>query len=104
MTQLLNDQAYVEFTAKLLVQYPEDVKVEREISERGVLIKLFVHPEDLGAIIGRGGNTVMAIRQILRTIGMKNNAWVALKVEQIDGIKKAMPNLNQVEQKDILGV
>lgn len=104
MTQLSNDQAYVEFKARLLAKYPDDVKVEREVGERGVLIKLFVHPEDVGVIIGKRGNTVMAMRQILRTIGMKNNAWVALKVEENVDIKREMPNFNQVDQKDILGV
>ncbi len=76
------DKAFLEYVVKTLVDHPEAVKVERAVDEMGVLITLDVHPEDMGKIIGRSGNTAKAIRTLLRVVGMKNNARVNLKINE----------------------
>ena len=43
---------------------------------------LDVHPDDMGKIIGRSGNTAKAIRTLLRVVGLKNNARVNLKISE----------------------
>jgi len=48
----------------------------------GVLLSLKVHKDDMGQIIGKKGQTIAAIRHLLRTIGFKNHARVMLKVEE----------------------
>ena len=80
-----NDQEFLEYVVKSLVDNPNDVKVARKVDEMGVLITLEVHPEDMGKIIGRQGNTAKAIRTLLRVVGMKNNARVNLKIEEPEG-------------------
>jgi uncharacterized protein len=79
------DAQFLEFVVKSLVDRPEDVKIERKVDEMGVLITLDVHPEDMGKIIGRQGNTAKAIRTLLRVVGMKNNARVNLKINEPEG-------------------
>ncbi|MCL4426809.1 KH domain-containing protein [Patescibacteria group bacterium] len=79
------DQDFLEFVVKALVNNPEDVKVERNIDEMGVLLTLKVNPQDMGAIIGRQGSTARAIRTLLRIVGIKNNARVNLKIEEPTG-------------------
>jgi predicted RNA-binding protein Jag len=54
-----------------------------------VLLSLDVHPEDMGKIIGRSGNTAKAIRILLRVVGMKNNARVNLKINEPEGGRKS---------------
>ena len=44
------DQQFVEFIVKSLVGKPDEVKIERRIDEKGVLLELTVDPEDLGAL------------------------------------------------------
>ena len=80
-----NDQTFLEYVVKGLVDHPEDVKVKRVVDEMGVLLTLDVHSEDMGKIIGRSGNTAKAIRTLLRVVGMKNNARVNLKIEEPEG-------------------
>ena len=46
---------------------------------------LDVHPDDMGKVIGRAGNTAKAIRILLRVVGMKNNARVNLKIAEPAG-------------------
>ena len=79
------DQAFVEFLVKALVDHPEDVKTERVVDEMGVLITLHLNPEDMGQVIGRMGQTAKAIRTLLRVVGAKHKARVNLKIYEPEG-------------------
>lgn len=79
------DQTFLEFVVKNLVDNPDAVKVNRKVDEMGVLLTLDVTAEDMGKIIGRSGNTAKAIRTLLRVVGMKNNARVNLKINEPEG-------------------
>ena len=79
-TTMQTDKDFVEYVVKQIVEHPEDVVVEREIDEMGVLITLKVNRDDMGKIIGKSGQTAKALRVILRIIGSKNNARVNLKI------------------------
>ncbi|MEX0917136.1 MAG: KH domain-containing protein [Candidatus Paceibacterota bacterium] len=79
------DKDFLEFVVKMLVDNPDDVKIERTVDEMGVLLTLDVNPQDMGKIIGRSGNTAKAIRTLLRVVGMKNDARVNLKINEPAG-------------------
>ncbi len=76
----MQDKEFLETVVKALVDKPEDVVIERNIDERGVLLTLKVNPEEMGKIIGKQGQTARALRTLLRIIGNKNNSYVNLKV------------------------
>lgn len=82
------DVVFLEYVVKALVDNPSDVHINRIVDEMGVLITLEVNPSDMGKIIGRDGNTAKAIRTLLRTVGMKNNARVNLKINEPEGGKR----------------
>jgi len=82
------DKEFVEYAVKMLVNYPDSVKVERKIDEMGVLITLDVDPKDMGMVIGREGATAKALRTLLRVIGAKNNARVNLKINEPEGSER----------------
>jgi len=79
------DQEFIEYVVKALVDHPEEVGVSRKVDERGVLITLDVHPEDMGMVIGREGMTAKSLRTLLRVIGAKNDARVNLKINEPEG-------------------
>ncbi|OGC80418.1 hypothetical protein A2943_01830 [Candidatus Adlerbacteria bacterium RIFCSPLOWO2_01_FULL_51_16] len=79
------DQEFLEFVIKGLVEHPEEVKIGRTVDEMGVLLMLDLHPDDMGKVIGRSGNTAKAIRTLLRVVGMKHNARVNLKINEPAG-------------------
>lgn len=83
------DQEFLEYVVKALVDNPQDVKVNRQVDEMGVLLTLDVNPADMGKVIGRSGNTAKAIRILLRVVGMKNNARVNLKINEPAGGSRA---------------
>ncbi|EKD76650.1 MAG: RNA-binding protein, partial [uncultured bacterium] len=81
------DQAFVEFVVKALVDNPSAVTSERTVDEMGVLITLKVDPADLGQVIGRQGQTAKSIRTLLRVVGAKHHARVNLKIYEPDGMR-----------------
>lgn len=83
----------MEFVVKGLVENPDAVKITRAVDEMGVLLTLDLHPDDMGKVIGRSGNTAKAIRTLLRVVGMKHNARVNLKInEPVGGMRDPAAN------------
>ncbi len=78
------DQQFVEYIVKTLVNNPDDVKVDRKIDEKGVLLSLTVDPSDVGRVIGKRGVTAQAIRVLLRALGTKQDARYNLKIVNTD--------------------
>ena len=71
----------VEYIAKALVSFPDDVKVTEEQEEDGhTVISLEVNPEDKGRIIGRQGRVAQAIRVLLRVAAVKDGIRVSLEI------------------------
>ncbi|MCK5095984.1 MAG: KH domain-containing protein [Candidatus Pacebacteria bacterium] len=83
------DEEFLETVVKSLVDNPDDVKIVRIVDEMGVLLTLDVHPDDMGKIIGRSGNTAKAIRTLLRVVGLRNNARINLKINEPEGSTRA---------------
>lgn len=79
------DQEFVEYIVKALVDNPNDVRTERTVDEMGVLITLFINPADMGQVIGRMGQTAKAVRTLLRVVGAKHKARVNLKINEPEG-------------------
>jgi len=79
---MIDDVGFLENIVKALVTYPEDIKIKRTVDEMGVLMTLDVHPDDMGKVIGKSGNTAKAIRILLRVVGMKNNSRINLKINE----------------------
>lgn len=78
------DQQFVEYVVKSLVEHPDAVVVDRRVDEKGVLLELTVHAEDLGRVIGKRGATAQSIRTLLRALGTKQEARFNLKIVDVD--------------------
>ncbi|MBI5654989.1 KH domain-containing protein [Candidatus Uhrbacteria bacterium] len=88
MAETFRDQQFIEFVVKSLVNHPEDVKTDRTVDERGVLITLHVNQEDMGYVIGRSGQTARALRILLKIVGAKENARVNLKIYEPEDMRR----------------
>lgn len=76
---------YVEFVLYIirsLVRHPESVNLERSSDDMGILLVLDVDKEDMGRIIGARGETMIAIRKLVRIVGLKEGARVSLKLKE----------------------
>ena len=69
----------LEHLVKGIVDHPDDVRVRDRNSRRGRTLEVRVHPDDLGKVIGRGGRTAKALRQVMTGVGGRG-----LRVDVVD--------------------
>ena len=70
----------VEYIAKSIASYPDEVKVT-EVEEDGrVILRLEVAPDDKGKVIGRGGRVAQSIRVLLRVAAVKQGTRAILEI------------------------
>jgi predicted RNA-binding protein YlqC (UPF0109 family) len=62
----------LEHLVRGIVDNPDDVRVDMVTGRRGRTLEIRVHPDDLGKVIGRGGRTAKALRQVMGAIGGRN--------------------------------
>ena len=70
----------IEYIAKALVDYPEQVQVSEVIGEQTSVLELKVAKEDLGKIIGRQGRSAKALRTILNAASTKLQKRTVLEI------------------------
>lgn len=70
----------VEYIAKTLVDYPEQVRVSEVRGANTSVIELTVAKQDMGKIIGKQGRTAVAIRTILSNVSMKTRKRFVLEI------------------------
>ena len=59
----------LEHLVKGIVENPDEVRVRMIDGRRGQRLEVRVHPDDLGTVIGRGGRTAKALRQVITSVG-----------------------------------
>lgn len=77
-----NKQA-LEFVKYLLNQICEDksvISIDQVKDEMGILISIKVAESDMGKLIGKQGQTISAIRTLVRIMGARENERINLKV------------------------
>ena len=70
----------IEYLAKALVDYPDQVHVKHIEGEQTTVIELKVAKEDLGKVIGKQGRTARAIRTILNGASTKLKKRTVLEI------------------------
>ena len=61
----------LEWLARRLVDEPDAVRVETEEREDAIVFHLFVAPDDVGKVIGKGGRIARSLRTLVRASGAK---------------------------------
>ena len=72
----------VEYLAKSLVDYPEQVDVRQVEGERSIILELRVASDDMGKIIGKQGRIAKAIRTVVNAAAVKENKRVMVEIIQ----------------------
>ncbi|MBI2337866.1 KH domain-containing protein [Candidatus Daviesbacteria bacterium] len=74
MKDLLN------FIITSLVTKPDVVVIDEQNTEGSITLNLAVDPSDMGIIIGKGGQTIRAIRKLLTVRAIAENIRVNLQL------------------------
>lgn len=76
MKDLLN------FIVTSLVAKPEAVLIDEQKEDGNITLNLVVDPTDMGLIIGKGGQTIRAIRKLLTVRAIAENVRVNLQLTE----------------------
>lgn len=76
----------VEYIVKQIVTNPDAVIVDEQVGGDGsVNLTLTVSPDDMGLVIGKGGQTIKSIRKLLIVRAMGENKRVNLSLYEPEG-------------------
>lgn len=92
-------QDLLEYIVKSLVTNPEAVIIEESNDGGNVNLLLTVAPEDMGLIIGKGGQTIHSIRKLLTVRAIAENVRVNLQLVD-NGPKPAGKEKESSEKKE----
>jgi hypothetical protein len=70
----------IEYIAKFIADSPDEVKVTEVEEEDRIVIRLEVHPDDKGKVIGREGRVAQAMRTLLRVAAVKRGVRAVLEI------------------------
>lgn len=69
---------------KSLVTEPKAVEIKKEIQDGIINLSVKVDPKDMGLVIGRQGNTIKAIRTLMKTRALVEKKKVQLTLEEVN--------------------
>ena len=82
MSNSNNSVGLLEFIAKSLVDSPDDVTVTEVQGDRGIVLELRVHPDDMGKVIGKQGRIAKAMRTVISAQAMRDNTKATVDIVQ----------------------
>ena len=76
----MKEVEFLQYIIENLVEYKDDINIERTEDELWILLTLKVNKNDMWIIIWKWWNTINSIRSILRLFWMKIDKRLNLKV------------------------
>lgn len=70
----------LEYIVKSIVDHPRVVKIEEKETEGQLSVKLTVHKEDLGKVIGKEGKIINSIRRLSNILAIKRKKTLNLEL------------------------
>ena len=76
------DLEFVKYVISNTIEFPEQLELTRTVDDYGVLITIKAAPSDMGKIIGSRGKNIESLRTIVRMMGAKMNARIAIQLDE----------------------
>jgi predicted RNA-binding protein YlqC (UPF0109 family) len=92
---------FVAYIIKNLVSKPDDVLVSSSDDQEQICIEIRVAAEDVGKVIGRRGNTINALRTIVRTVATRLGRKAQVELIQPDQTSRVLLQENPEEQAEM---
>ena len=70
----------IEFMARAIVDYPDEVEVTEEDTEDEIVLHLIVAESDMGKVIGKQGRIANAMRTLLKVAAIRKGTRAVLEI------------------------
>lgn len=81
----LPGSSFLRYVLESLVEDGDELNIESVEDDLGILHTIKVSERDMGKLIGKGGQTIKALRTLLRIIGSNSSKRINLKVLEPTG-------------------
>jgi predicted RNA-binding protein YlqC (UPF0109 family) len=72
--------SFLRYVLESIVDDRDQLFIETKLDELGILLTVRVSDRDMGKLIGKGGQTVKALRTLLRIVGGNTQQRINLKI------------------------
>ncbi len=72
----------IEYVTRSLVERPDDVKVRELAGEKSTIFEVSVHADDRGRVIGKNGQTIRSLRNIVSAAAALQGKNIAVEVTE----------------------
>ena len=72
--------SFLRYVLESIVEDKDGLHIDSKTDELGILLTVQVGEKDMGKLIGKGGQTVKALRTLLRIVGGNANQRINLKI------------------------
>ena len=67
---------------KPMLTKPDEFTATEKYDDMGVLLSINLHRDDMGMIIGKGGETIKAIRHLVRIVGLIAKKRISVRINE----------------------
>jgi hypothetical protein len=75
-------EEFLEFVIRQLIEFPEEMVLTKVEAPRKVVFKLQLRQSDVGRVIGKHGQTINAIRNILAAAASRHGQRAILQIDE----------------------
>lgn len=93
-------EEFVAYIIKNLVSEPETVSVTSVEDQDKIRLEIRVAKDDVGKVIGRRGNTINALRTIIRTVATRLGRKVQVELIQPDKVS-VLDEVEPAEEEEV---
>jgi len=72
----------LEYLLCSIVNYPKELLITERGERNHLQLIIKAHPDDLKIIIGKNGETIKAIREVVKIKGIKRGKIINIKIEE----------------------
>ena len=73
-------QEFLDFVVRQLIDYPDEMLLSKLEANRKVLFRLQLRQSDVGKVIGKHGQTIIAIRNLLSAAAARHGQRASLEI------------------------
>lgn len=75
-------ERFLDYVLRQLVDYPDQLVILKEEAPKRTIFKLQLAKSDVGKIVGKGGTTIQALRNLLAAAAEKKGEKVFLEIAE----------------------
>lgn len=76
----MGSREVLDHLVSFLVDNPDDIRIEETESGHTVVYELYVHPDDVGKVIGKGGRIARALRTVVKAAAAREDRHAVVEI------------------------